>query len=104
MGMQRQGNSPVSGANPNSDNLPWYVRYMLGIGMIYLALKHGDSPVTSGWVLAFLYIGGLLMMYEVMFLALLAVLAWAFFGALAGIPTSIAVLIGAWMIANSNKK
>jgi hypothetical protein len=82
--------------------VPWWVRYPIGIGLIvYLA----NADPRSWVVVAFCCILAACCMYEMLLALMVAAIAAAFFGvvgaALGG--TGAAVLIGAWMIAESNK-
>jgi hypothetical protein len=93
-------------AGPDAkDEFPWWLRYPTGLGLIWLSIFHiASSPKVPGWLAFALCIFAVCMMYEILVALILGGIAWAFFGAIAGIPTSVALIIGALIIADSNKK
>jgi hypothetical protein len=87
------------------DEFPWWLRYSTGLGMLWLSVFHfAGNPKAPEWLAFALGIVATCMMYEILVALIVGGIAWAFFGAVAGIPTSAALIIGALIIANSNKK
>jgi hypothetical protein len=87
----------------------WYFRY--GVGTLFLLISF--SMATSGVkdplpATIFFGILGLICMKEVALwcigLSILGGIAWFIIGAIAAIPISIAIIIGAYIIANSFEK
>jgi hypothetical protein len=86
----------------------WYARYTLGALLFWLAwaIIKGDSK--NSWMLATtVTIGGLICMKELAFwvigLSIVGGGLYFAFGAIAGLPVSVAIIIGALIIANSRK-
>ena len=82
---------------------PRVYRYSAAGCLIYLAYQLGAAP-NEGGTAAVLLLIAVGMMYEIIVGVVICALAYWFFGAVATIPTSVAVLIGAYWIAESNKK
>lgn len=98
----------------------WWARYIVGI-LLFVAggflldhvftLEPGkkwNSHVVY-WLCLFILFGwGVVCMKELFGFAIVALifggLAYAFFGLIAGIPVSVAIIIGAMIIANANAK
>jgi hypothetical protein len=98
----------------------WWARYIAGIVLFvaggflldhFLGLEPGKkwNSHLPYWLSLFaLFVWGVICMKELFGFIVLAMifggLAYAFFGLLAGIPVSVAIIIGAMIIANSNAK
>ncbi|WP_036171644.1 hypothetical protein [Massilia sp. 9096] len=87
----------------------WYARYTLGALLFWLAYAIATGGDRNAWMLATTAaVGGLICMKELALwaigLGILGGLAYLAFGAIAGLPVSVAIIIGALIIANSRKK
>jgi hypothetical protein len=87
----------------------WYVRYFIGALLILGAVELGSAGGKDSWILVSLVgICGLACMKEIVLwgigLAVCGGLLYAAVGALAGIPISVAIIIGALIIANSRNR
>ncbi|NEX63352.1 hypothetical protein [Noviherbaspirillum galbum] len=84
----------------------WYVRYPLGFFLIYLAWYTADSG-AKWYVPVGAVVMALACMHEVFWVLLIVAIfggiVWAAFGAISGLPVSVAIIIGALIIANSRK-
>lgn len=87
---------------PSAKGFPWFYRYPSAVILIYLAYQVSLLPDKGGSALVLFGIG-VCMMYEILAGVVICALVYWFFGALAAVPTSVAVLIGAYWIAESNK-
>src|SRR4051794_27994912 len=67
-------------------------------------ISYCGSPKGPSWLAFALCIFAVCMMYEILVALILGGLAWALFGAVARIPISPALIMGAVIIADSNKK
>lgn len=88
---------------PLLDGFPWYFRYLTAVFLIYLSCTlptQQDNGVPS----LVLMVIGVCSMYEILGGIILCAVVYWVFGALAAVPTSVAVLVGAYWIAESNKK
>lgn len=92
--------------SPDAKNdFPWWLSYSVGLAIIWFSIFHRvDNTKAPGWLALALCIVAVCMMYEILVALVLGEIAWPIFGAIAGIPTSVALIIGALIIANSNKK
>lgn len=101
--------SSVAASGEQVDEFPWYLRYPAAAGLISFAvyLLNYDTNAQRWWVPFGLGALALLFMFEILFIAIFAAifggLVWMAFGAIAGIPTSVAIIIGALIIANGKK-
>jgi hypothetical protein len=98
----------------------WWARYIAGVVLFvaggflldhFLGLEPGKkwNSYLHYWLWLFVLFGwGVICMKELFGFVILALifggLAYAFFGLLAAIPVSVAIIIGAMIIANSNSK
>jgi hypothetical protein len=98
----------------------WWARYIAGVGLFIaggLLLDHflGLGPAKRWnsyihyWVVMFALFGwGIICMKEMFGFVFLALIfggvAYKFFGMIAGMPVSLAIIIGAMIVANSNNK
>jgi hypothetical protein len=87
-----------------ADEIPWWGRYAIGIGLIWYVIHTAYDPDTSRGLIICLIVIAACVMYEILLGLIFIGIAWAIGGAIAGIPTSVAVIIAALIIADSNKK
>jgi hypothetical protein len=88
----------------HNDSTPWWARYLAGGAIIFGSLLLYGEPNVPGWIALLGIVMAAFMMYEILLGLILIGIAWAFFGLIAAIPTSVAVIIAALIIANSNQK
>jgi hypothetical protein len=86
-----------------------FVRYTAGVILVILAVQMATSESRDSIVLAVVFFGGAfwLMREAVLWIVGLGILAGIgslFFGAIAALPVSVAIIIGAWIIASSSRK
>jgi hypothetical protein len=86
----------------------WYGRYTLGALLFWFAYAVANEGGRDAWILAAtVAIGGLVCMKElalwVIGLGVVGGLLYLAFGAIAGIPVSVAIIIGALIIASARK-
>jgi hypothetical protein len=86
----------------------WYGRYTVGALLFWLAYAVAQQGSRNAWLLAgTAAIGGLVCMKElalwVIGLGIVGGLLYLAFGAIAGIPVSVAIIIGALIIAGARK-
>ena len=97
----------TAGKPKPADEFPWYFRYPLAIAVIVGLFEMPDNAAQHWWVPVVMVCFAAVLMFEILVFAVLAAiiggLVSLFFGAVAGIPTSAAIIIGALIIANSNK-
>jgi hypothetical protein len=89
---------------------PWWLRYPVGFGVVYGAFAFGfQSDRKAGWFIGLLFsIIALGLLRELFFGIALALLVggglYAVGAAIAALPVSVAIIIGAMIIANSGKR
>lgn len=88
---------------------PWWLRYPAGAGLLYAAFAFGFlSDRNAGWMIGVMFsiivIGLLRELILGLFLAVLVgSLLWAIGAAIAALPVSVAIIIGAMIIANAKE-
>jgi hypothetical protein len=82
---------------------PWYVRYFFGIALIVGAFN--VTPKHDEWWLPLLMVlFAFFFMYEFLIIGILGLIGYAIFGVIAALPTSVAIIIAGFMIANARSK
>jgi hypothetical protein len=91
--------APSRPAKPDSKlEERWYFRYPFAAAGVALAVSVADG---TPWLAALLVVGAAVMCWELVLFAVAAGLAYMLVGALAAIPISIALIIGAVIIAGA---
>ena len=87
------------------------IRYPLGIVLVYIGfLIAADTSITGGLIVVAIVIGSAVLwllrelILWVIGLSILAGLGSLLFGMLAALPISVAIIIGAWIIAGQSRK
>lgn len=115
--IERERQEEMAAIEPNEDELgfksSWYIRYPLAVGCLVLTFiladYAGDSEdekfALAVWLwVAILGVFSLIYAREVSLLALGALLFYWFFKGIAALPISVAIVIGALIIASALKK
>jgi hypothetical protein len=80
---------------------PWWLRYLVAIGLIVLAVYSSSSNEKDSGILALVMIViAFFMMHEILVILILGGIAYLIFGAIAALPTSVAIIIGALILAD----
>jgi len=81
----------------------WWVRYPLGVAVMWGGMWFADQRSDNWLIPLAASLFALVLMREIFFAVLLCGLAYAFLGALASLPVSAAIIMGALIIANGRK-
>jgi hypothetical protein len=105
---QRPGceyNAPVRhpGTATHPKPMRWWQRYLIGVGLIASAIYMPSLPGKE-WVPVVMAILAFFFMYEFLIIGIFGLIGYVMFGAIAALPTSVAIIIGAWIIASSRSK
>jgi hypothetical protein len=103
-----ENRSTIKPTTPPQDDLGtrWYVRYAIVGCFLWFAfwISTNESMARLWWLALMAVLVAACLAWEILLLLLAGGLLYVFFGAVAALPVSVAIIIGALMIADSKSK
>jgi hypothetical protein len=84
--------------------IKWWERYLIGIALVAFALYLPEHSGKDAWTPILFMFMAFFFMYEFLIIGIFGLIGYLFFGAIAALPTSVAIIIGAFIIARSRGK